>query len=202
MVAAGGVGVLVVVAFVAAVALGARTPAADPGERLAVGRVDDRGTLAVFVPRCRSERVTGVGLESVGGAGDRVLWRIEARKGSIDERYVVGADEVPVGFEVVEPLDGDVPAGELTAIASIDGDEATVEDRQRFEAADLPAEGVLYQGAGVDLAAFSARARSAANCPESTPDLAVTALVFGAGAFAVVGAYLVMVGRWWRGRTS
>ena len=198
MVAAGGVGVLVVIAFVAAVALGGRSSAAGPGERVAVGRADAAGTLAVFVPRCRDERVTSV---EVGQAGGEPLWRIASRKGSIDERYVVGATTPPLGFEVEVPLEGALPPSTLEASVTLDGD-GDVADGLTFDATSVPAGEVLHRGEAMALASFQARALAAADCPESRRDVTATTVVFGLGGLLVVASYGLMVSRWWRGRAA
>lgn len=197
MVAAGGVGVIVVIAFVAAIALGGRFEAPELGERVAIGRADADGTLAVFVPRCRDERVTVVEVAEGGGSA---RWRIASRKGSIDERYVVGAPEPPLGFEIEVPLEAPLPDGELTATVAVDGDAGGVRDRLTFTAASVPTSDVLYRGGVVDIASFQAQALSAASCPESRSELGLTTVVFGLGALMVVGTYGLMVARWWRGR--
>lgn len=197
MVAAGGVGVLVVVAFVAAVALGGRTQAGGPGGRVAVGRADGAGAVAVFVPRCRDERVTAV---EVSEAGGRPLWRIASRKGSIDERYVVGATPPPLGFDVEVALRGPLPGSALVAAVTVEG-EREVRDSVGFTTASVPVGDVLHRGERLDLARFSARALAAASCPESRSDLTTTTVVFGLGAAMVVAAYGLVVSRWWRGRT-
>jgi hypothetical protein len=190
------VGVLVVVAFVTALTFGGRPQAAALGERVAVGRADAAGTLAVFVPRCRDERVEVVEIAEAGGVA---RWRIASRKGSIDERYVVGAD-APLGFEVEVPLDAPLPEGELTATVAVDGDGDEVRDRAAFRVGAVPEEDVLYRGQVVDIASFQARALSAAWCPESRTEFGFTTVVFGLGALLVVGSYGLMVSRWWRGR--
>lgn len=198
MVAAGGVGVLVVVAFVAAIAFGARTQPAAPGERVAVGRADADGTLAVFVPRCRGERVKVVEIAAADGSA---LWRIRSKKGSIDERYVVGIAEPPLGFETDVPLERPLPGGDLTATVAVDGNHE-VRDQLTFRTRDVPPTEVLHRGDVVDVASFHARAMSAASCPESRSDLGFTTVVFGLGALMVVGTYALMVSRWWRGRST
>lgn len=193
MVAAGGVGVLVVLAFVAAVALGGRTGPAEPGARVAVGRADASGALAVFVPRCPDERVTAV---EVAGEGGQDLWRIASRKGSIDERYVVGAAP-PLGFEVEVPLQAPLPSSRLVASVTVDDE---VSDATAFTFASVPEGDVLHQDDAVDIASFQAMALSAASCPGSGTDRRVTTVLFGSGAIVVVGAYGLMVSRWWRAR--
>jgi len=198
MVAAGGVGVLVVIAFVAAVALGGRSVAAEPGERIGVGRADAEGGLAVFIPRCDDDRVRVVEVAAEGGPA---LWRISSRKGSIDERYEVGADPAPLGFEVEVPLaETPAPGVELTATASVAGEDGEVRDRLVFTPDGLPEEGVLTAGGTVDVASFQGRALAAAACPESRSDLGLTTIVFALGGLLVVASYGLMVGRWWKGR--
>ena len=196
MVAAGGVGVLVVIAFVAAVALGGRTEPGRPGERVGVGRADADGGLAVFVPRCRDDRVTLVEVAAEGGGA---LWRITSRKGSIDERYEVGA-EAPLGFEVEVPLASPLPDGPLAATVEVEGEGGDVTDRIAFRAGSVPAEGVVTAGGDVGIGSFQGRALAAARCPESRSDLGLTTVVFTLGGLLVVASYGVMVSRWWRGR--
>lgn len=198
MVAAGGVGVLVVVAFVAAIAVGGRTAAPGPGARVGVARADAEGALAVFVPRCEDDRVKIVEVAVDGGAA---LWRITSRKGSIDERYEAGAEPPPLGFDVEVPLEVPLPSDiPLIATVSVDGEEEEVRDRIAFSTAAVPAEGVLYRGGVVSVGSFQARALSAAACRESRSDLGLTTIAFGLGALVVVGTYGLMVRRWWRGR--
>lgn len=196
MVAAGGVGVLVVIAFVAAVALGGRATAAGPGERLGIGRADAEGALAVFVPRCRDDRVKVV---EVTGAGGDVLWRITSRKGSIDERYEVGAD-APLGFDVEVPLGSPLPDVPLVAAVGVDGEAGEVRDQLDFSPGAVPEEGVVTAGGDAGVASFQGRAIAAARCPESRSDVGLTTVVFTLGALLVVASYLVLVSRWWRGR--
>ena len=198
MVAAGGVGVLVVIAFVAAVALGGRTPPARPGDRVAVGRAEEAGgALAVLVPRCRDERVTAV---EVAEADGRPLWRITSRKGSIDERYLVGAAPPPLGFEVEVALRDPLPASPLVASVTVAGED-DVHDAAPFAAASLPVEDVLHRGEPVAPGRFQARALAAASCPESRRDVTTATVLFGLGGLLVVGTYGLMVSRWWRGRS-
>jgi hypothetical protein len=200
MVAAGGVGVLVVIAFVAVLALGGRPTSPGPGERVAVGRVQPGGEPMVLVPRCRDDRVTSV---EVAVAGGGALWRIASRKGSIDERYVVGGAPVPLGFEVEVPLEGTLPEqAALVARVALDGEDGDVADELAFVPAELPADGDGVRTAGGDVAvgSFQARAISAADCPESRSELGVTTVVFGLAALGVVITYGLMVSRWWGGR--
>ena len=199
MVLSGGVGVAAVVAFVAALALGGDLKEPPPGARLAVTAADGPAGVAVLVPRCRSERVTGVELRTAGGDA---LWRITARKGSIDERYVVGADE-PLGFVTEVPLRSSLPSGPLEVVASVaGGGPADVVDRSVFDPGAVPPVGVLYQGEVVEPAAFEAGAAAAADCGESGGGLGLVTWSFVAAATGVVVTYVTMVVRYWKGRTS
>ena len=200
MVLSGGVGVAAMVAFVAAVALGADLKQPPPGARLAVTAAEGPAGLAVLVPRCRSERVTRVELRAAGGSA---LWRISARKGSIDERYVVGADE-PLGFVTEVPLGSSPPSGPLEVVAQVAGGGSTdVVDRAVFDVAAVPSgDGVLYQGDVVAPGAFEAGAAAAADCAESDRGLGLVTWLFVAAAAGVVITYVTMVVRYWKGRTS
>lgn len=199
MVVSGGVGVVAVLAFVSALALGADLEEAPPGARLAVTAADGPAGLAVLVPRCRSERVTRVELRS---GDDQVLWRITARKGSIDERYVVGGDE-PLGFVTERPFRLPLPPGRLQVVASLARDGPfDVVDRAAFDPAAVPTAGALYQGGTVDGDIFKAGAAAAADCPESGRDLGLVTWLFVAAAAGVVVTYVSMVVRYWRGRAS
>ncbi len=200
MVLSGGVGVVAMMAFVAAVALGADLVEPPPGARLAVTAADGPAGLAVLVPRCRSERVTRVEVRTAGGDA---VWRITARKGSIDERYVVGADE-PLGFVTEVPLRSPRPAGRLEAVASVaGGGSADVVDRVVFDPDAVPSGGaVLYQGDVVEPGAFEAGAAAAADCAESDRGLGLVTWLFVAAATGVVITYVTMVVRYWKGRTS
>jgi hypothetical protein len=165
---------------------------------MALSRGDDAGGLSVLVPRCRDERVTEVALADAGG---RPLWRIASRKGSIDERYVVGDDRVPLGFEVEVPLRGALRTSPLRASVTVAGDGDDVADSMGFDLRLVPRlPAVLHRGEEVDVGAFQARALASAACPESRRDVSLTTIVFGLGALLVVGCYGLMVSRWWRGR--
>lgn len=199
MVLSGGVGVAAMVAFVAAVALGADLKQPPAGARLAVTAADGPAGLAVLVPRCRSERVTRVELRASGGSA---LWRITARKGSIDERYVVGADE-PLGFVTEVPLRWPPPPGPLEVVTHVDGGGSTdVVDRVVFDSGAVPSDGVLYQGDVVEPTVFEAGAAAAADCAESDRGLGLVTWLFVAAATGVVITYVAMVVRYWKGRTS
>lgn len=199
MVLSGGVGVVAVVAFVSALALGTDVKDYPPGARLAVTAADGPAGLAVLVPRCRSERVTSVELRS---AGEHVVWRISARKGSIDERYVVGGDE-PLGFVTERPFRPPLPQGRLQVVAHLAREGPfDVVDRAVFDPAAVPSGGVLYLGDVVDAEVFEAGAAGAADCPESGRDLGLVTWLFVAAAAGVVVTYVTMVVRYWRGRTS
>lgn len=135
VVAIGGIGVLVVLAFVVALALGSSTRRA-PGELVRVVADEGPGGIAVLAGRCLDERVRSVTVTDVGGA---VLWRIVSRKGSIDRRYPVGAG-APLGFDVDQPLTGR-PTGAVRAevVFVRDGEEHT--DARVVDVGDLPSHG-------------------------------------------------------------
>ena len=199
MVLSGGVGVAAMVAFVAAVALGADLKQPPAGARLAVTAAEGPAGLAVLVPRCRSERVTRVELRAAGGSA---LWRISARKGSIDERYVVGAD-APLGFVTEVPLRSSPPPGPLEVVTHVaGGGSADVVDRVVFDPGAVPSGGVLYQGDAVEPAAFEAGAAAAADCAEAGRGLGLVTWLFAAAATGVVITYVAMVVRYWKGRST
>jgi hypothetical protein len=200
VVLAGGVGVVAVVAFVAAVALGAQVSDWPPGARLAVAADEGPAGLAVLVPRCRSERVTRVELRLAGG--DEALWRITAGKGSIDERYVVGAGE-PLGFVTEVALRSPLPPAPLEVVAHLTRDgPAGVVDWAVFDPRAVPPDGVLYLGDPVAAEVFEAGAAGAAACPESSREVGLVTWLFVAAAAGVVVTYVSMVVRYWRGRAS
>jgi hypothetical protein len=172
MVVTGGVGVLVVVAFVFGVALG-RDRSPDPGDRLAVVAIEETPGFAVLAARCEDERVRAVEVRVSDG---ETLWRIESERGTIDRRYVVGQEPPPFGFETVTPLRS-VRGGVLEAIVTVDD----VTDSERFDPAALD-----------DAAAVRA--------PCDSSDLDLVTLLFAIGALGVVAAYAAMVWRWWGGR--
>ena len=174
MLVAGGLGVLVVVGFVAAVVFGGAARA-QPGDRVAF--VEVRGRHVVVAGRCEDERVTAVELRAPGGGP--VLWRIASAKGSITRRYVVGEEPLPVGFTTVAPLQP-LPLGDLEVAVEIDG---TLVDRE-----------VVSQPA-------PERAEVYAPCGRSQR-LGAVSLLFVAGALLVVLAYAGMVQRWFQGRRS
>lgn len=170
---AGGLGVLVVVAFVAAVLFGG-SARAQPGDRVAL--VERDGQLVVAVARCEDERVTAVELKAPGPQGPR-LWRIASAKGSIAQRYVVGAEPLPVGFTTIAPLQP-LPLGDLEVLVEIDGE---LVDRE-----------VVAQPA-------SQTADVLAPCGRSQR-LGTVSVLFVVGALLVVVAYAGMVQRWLHGR--
>ncbi|HUF34178.1 MAG TPA: hypothetical protein VMN58_13315 [Acidimicrobiales bacterium] len=192
MVAAGGIAVLLVVAFVAAVALGSRSVPADEGDRLAVARGDGPAGAEVLVHRCPDERVVSV---EVLGAGGEPVWRITSRKGSIDTRYVVGGGS-PTGFATEVPIEGPLPEGPLAVVVGIDDGTG---DRVALAAADIPAEGVRHRGAAVAEDEFRRRALGAVECAGAS-DRGTVSLLFAAAAAVVALSYLGLVRRWWLGR--
>ncbi|MGI8757843.1 MAG: hypothetical protein ACR2K0_00875 [Acidimicrobiales bacterium] len=199
MVLSGGVGVFAVVVFVAAIAFGAEVTNPPPGARLGLSAANGPVGAALLVPRCRGERVTGVELQSADGAA---VWRITAAKGSIDERYVLGAEPPPFGFVTDVPLLSPPDAGALTAVVEVAGEPFDTVDRADFDPAAVPDEGILHQGGVVDPPAFEARAASAANCQDAGRDLGVVTWLFVAAAAGVVVTYVGMVVRYWKGRSQ
>lgn len=197
MVLSGGVGVLAVVVFVAALAFGTEVENAPPGARLGVTAADGPAGVAVLVPRCRDERVRSV---EVRGPDGGTRWRITARKGSIDERYVVGAPEAPFGFVTDVGLEGRLGPG-ATAVVELTGDRFDSVDRVPFEPGAAPADGVLHQGDVVTAESFEARAAGAADCAEDR-ELGLVTWLFVAAAAGVVVTYGMMVVRYWKGRSS
>ena len=168
VVVTGGIGVLVVIAFVAAVAL-SRGTSMSPGDRVAVV-VDGRPAgITVLAGRCDDERVTAVELRSSEGVA---LWRIESAKGGIDRRYTVGQDPPPFGFVTVTPFRS-LTAGRLRVEIAVDG----VVDGESFDPAHLDRE-------------------SAPRAPCGGDDVGVVSILFVIGALGVVAAYAVMVRRY------
>lgn len=193
----GGLGVFAVVVFVAALVFGVEVKNPPPGARLGITSAAGPVGVAVLVPRCRSERVSWVELRSA--AGD-TLWRIAARKGSIDERYVVGAETAPFGFTVEVPFAPPLPGGPLSAVARLDGEPFDSVDRVDFTPAEIPPEGVLHLGDVVEPASFEARAVASADCQGPGGDLGLVNLLFVAAAAGVVVTYLMMVRRYFTSR--
>lgn len=167
---AGAVGVLVVLGFVAAVALGGEARV-RPGDRVAL--VERDGRLLVLAGRCEDERVTAVELRAPGGP---TLWRIASVKGSITQRYPVGG-ETPVGFEVVAPLQP-LPLGDLEAVVEI--------DREVVDSEVVPQPSPTS-------------GEVAAPCGRSQ-ELGGVTLLFVAGGLLVVIAYGAMLRRWFDDR--
>jgi hypothetical protein len=199
MVLSGGVGVLAVVVFVAAVAFGARAGDVAPGARLGVTTAEGPAGLAVLVPRCQAERVVGVEVRDASGA---TLWRVTSDKGAIAERYVVGAPDPPFGSATEVALPAPPPSGALTAVASLAGEPFDATDQVTFDPSRVPAEGVLYQGATIGFEEFEAQAAGAAACAGPSGDLGLVTWLFVAAALGVVVTYLMMVGRYLDGRSA
>lgn len=204
MVLSGGVGVVAVVVFVAAVALGAEMADPPPGARLGLTAAEGPAALALLVPRCHSERVTSVEVRS---SDDVVLWRIRSRKGSIDERYVVGAEDPPLGFVTEVSLNGPPPTGKapgeaVTAVVEVAGEASDTTDQVRFRPAEVPQEGVLHQGVVIGPKRFEARAAAAADCQPGGRHLGLATWLFVTAAAAVVVTYVMMVVRYLTGRSA
>ena len=168
MVLTGGIGVLVVVAFVAAVAFG-RGTTVKPGDRIAV--VPLKGSPAGFeilVGRCEDERVRSVEVDADGG---QPLWRIESTKGGIDRSFIVGQDPPPFSFRTTTKLTSR-PTGPL--VASVLVDDAT--DARPFDPAHLSTSGAV-------------------GAPCGQRDIGIVPLLFVLGGAGVVIAYGAMVRR-------
>ena len=195
----GGLGVVAVVAFVAALVFGVEVKNPPPGARLGLTSSAGPAGLAVLVPRCRSERVTAVELRDGEGS---TLWRLSARKGGIDERYEVGAEKTPFGFTLDEPFVPPLPEGALTVVVALDGEPFDTVDRLGLNADDVPRVGVAHLGVVVDPATFEARAVTAADCQGPGRDLGLVNGLFVLAAAGVVVSYLVMVARYLRSRSG
>ena len=173
MLVACGLGVLVVVGFVTAVVFGG-SARAQPGDRVAL--VEQSGQIVVLAGRCEDERVTAVELAAPGGP---TLWRITSEKGSITQRYVFGAEPLPVGFTTVAPPQP-LPLGDLQVSVEIDG---TLVDRE-----------VVSQPAPETAEVFAPCGRS--------QRLGAVSVLFVVGALMVVLAYAGMVQRWYQERRT
>jgi hypothetical protein len=175
VVVAGGLGVLAVLLFVGAVALGG-TSGARPGDRVAVVRASGPAGIAVLAGRCLDQRVTSV--EVVGGDGT-TLWRIDSRKGSIERRYVVGAQPPPLGFRPTLGLTGR-PTGQVRAQVTFDEDGATTTDARVVDVGDLRGQGhTLDEGAPA--------------CGGHEGPGRTTTVLFALGAAFVVAGYVGML---------
>jgi len=175
VVAAGGIGVLAVVAFVAALAFGGSSEP-SPGERVRLVRADAPAGIAVLAGRCLDQRVTAVEVDDEDG---RPLWRIESEKGSIERRYLVGA---PAPFLFRDDI-GLIarPRGRVrAAVTFADGGETTT-DAVTVDVDGLPAEGGELE-------------RLPPPCG-GRRDLGATTLLFAAAALVVVVGYGVMLAR-------
>lgn len=168
MLATGGIGVLVVLAFVGAVVFG-RNTAVSPGDRLAVVRSDGPAGFAVLAGRCQDERVRAVEIHAPGGPP---LWRIESTKGVIERSFVVGAEPAPFGAATMTALKP-LPTGVLEAVLTVDG----WTDRELFDPTQLAT-------------------ADAPEAPCGGADLGPVALLFVVGALGVVVAYGSMVRRY------
>ena len=175
MLLAGGIGVVAVVAFVAALAAGSRATE-TPGELVRLVRADGPAGVAVLAGRCLDQRVVDVAVRDVDGA---LRWRVSSRKGSIERRFVVGAPP-PLGFDVVQPLDG-----------SLDGVvRATVEfERDGDRRADVRAAPVASLRPEADELAAGAPACGDDGRPGAT------VVLFALAAALVVAGYALMVWR-------
>lgn len=171
MLATGGIGVLVVLAFVGAVVFGRNTEV-KPGDRIAVVRSESPAGFSILAGRCTDERVNAVEVRALAGPA---LWRIESKKGVINRAFTVGGD-APFGAVTVTPLQP-LPDGVLVASIRVgDAEDAEQFDPAHLETADAP------------------------EAPCGGTDLGVVPLLFVAGAAGVVAAYGGMVRRYVRAR--
>ncbi|HEX4903831.1 MAG TPA: hypothetical protein VFU93_00160 [Acidimicrobiales bacterium] len=169
--ATGGIGVLVVLAFVGAVVFGRNTEV-KPGDRIAVVRSESPAGFSILAGRCTDERVNAVEVRAPVGP---TLWRIESKKGVINRAFSVGG-EPPFGAATVTPLQP-LPTGTLVAAIRV-GDTEDVEqfDPAHLETADAP------------------------EAPCGGADLGLVPLLFVAGAAGVVVAYGGLVRRYLQAR--
>jgi hypothetical protein len=168
--ATGGVGVLVVLAFVAAIVFGRGSVA--PGDRIAVVRSDGPVGFTVLAGRCTDERVKAVEVHVPDGPP---LWRIESAKGVINRSFAVGAEPPPFGATTVTPLQP-LPPGTLEVLLTVDGET----DHEQFDPAHL-------------------ESADAPEAPCST-DLGLVPVLFVIGAAGVVIAYSALVRRYLQAR--
>ena len=91
VVAAGGIGVVAVLAFVLVLAL-ADMAVPSVGRRVDVAR--GPAGVVVLVGRCLDQRVTSIVVRNVSGS---TLWRYAAANGSIDRYYLVDVATPPEG---------------------------------------------------------------------------------------------------------
>lgn len=178
---AGGVGVLVVLAFVAFVAAGSRRTEVA-GERVAVVEADEGAGVAVLAGRCADQRVLAVALSAPDG---RVLWRAAAPKGSIERRWVVDGD-LPVGATEEVPLSAPLPDRVTASVVLRHAGQGEIADARPVDLRELPEAPDLGSAAPA--------------CGRSAELGRGTSLLFVAGAGVVVLGYAVMVVRWVRGR--
>lgn len=180
VVAVSGLAVLVVVAFVTAVIFGSR-PERSPGDRVAVARSGGPAGITVLAGRCTEQRVVDVRLSVPGG---RTLWEIRSEHGSIDRRYLVGAEPPPLDFAEVTPLRG-VPAGRaLVEVTFARGGRADETDEVVVDPGDIGEE-------PPDLG------DAAPPCASDAGPGVVTSVLFALGALVVVAGYATMVVRRW-----
>jgi hypothetical protein len=186
----GGVGVLAVLAFVTAIALGGRT-VVHPGDRVAVVEGPGPAGATVLADRCLDQRVTDIAVSSVAGggtgasAGTGVVWHIESTKGSIERVYRLGGPP-PDGFTTPVPL-ASTPSGRVqVAITFTRLDHPKTVDARVVDLDDLPPASSQPVVAGAP-----------APCGGRT-HLGFTTVLFGLGALVVVITYAGVVRRRWR----
>jgi hypothetical protein len=178
--AVSGLGVLAVLVFVAVLVFGDVDDA--PVDRLTAVRSGGPAGLTVIVGRCGDQRVTTMEVATPDGTA---RWRIASDKGSIERRYVVGAD-APVDFNTVVPYMGDADERVIARATIRRAGHPTEIHRATFDVDDLRTE-------EPDLGA------SAPTCPDSA-DIGVVGVLFIAVAAVVVSGYVAMVARAVRAR--
>jgi hypothetical protein len=183
-----GIGVLAVLGFVAAVALGGHT-VERPGDRVAVVAGSGPAGATVLAARCLDERVTRITVSPVPSTGapasgvSAPSWEIRSVKGSIERSYALGGSP-PDGFTTVTPFDGATGRVEVAVTFDRFEDGSTL-DARTVDLAHLPA-------------ASSERLSSAAPAPcGGRTNLGFTNVLFALGALVVVLTYVGIIRKRW-----
>ena len=114
VVAAGGVGVLAVLAFVIALAL---NDMAVPSVGRQVELTRGPSGVVVLVGRCLQQRVTSIALQNANGT---TLWRYTSPNGSIDRHFGVDAPTPPEGpVTATVTFDRGAPARDTADLATL-----------------------------------------------------------------------------------
>lgn len=181
VVVAGGLGVLVVIAFVSLVGAGARVREL-PGDKVGLFRGDGPAGVVVLTGRCTDQRVRSVELLD----GDASRWRVSSRKGTITRRWVVGG-ELPTGAVEEVAFVGPAPARMVARVGFVEEDGRVTVDEQQASLAGLEEEPPL---------------RGAAPACASDVGGGPVSWFFVVSGASVVAGYAVMLSRWWKGRRS